>query len=152
MDCGGNNGVIGTPRPCWCYVVTMLSVDIMQVPLHYKLMSYQAVSAWEAFNSYIPMTLARPLRTGVPVTKHHTRLFIIYQLCICPLICLKISPCFRTSWYPTELIFPWQRTPQQESSMMNKTKMQKQRMIPVSLSAPLKICSALFQQTHWESL
>ncbi|XP_026015848.1 cilia- and flagella-associated protein 221 isoform X1 [Astatotilapia calliptera] len=38
----------------------------LQVPLHYKLMGYQAVSAWEAFNSYIPMTLARPLRTGAP--------------------------------------------------------------------------------------
>uniref|UniRef100_UPI003AAC5FD2 cilia- and flagella-associated protein 221 n=1 Tax=Centroberyx gerrardi TaxID=166262 RepID=UPI003AAC5FD2 len=38
----------------------------LQVPQHYKLMGYQPVSAWEAFNTYIPTTLARPLRTGAP--------------------------------------------------------------------------------------
>ncbi|XP_072225663.1 cilia- and flagella-associated protein 221 [Leuresthes tenuis] len=38
----------------------------LQVPRHYKLMGYHPVSAWEAFNSYIPTTLARPLRTGAP--------------------------------------------------------------------------------------
>ncbi|KAA8579571.1 hypothetical protein FQN60_006664 [Etheostoma spectabile] len=34
------------------------------VPQHYKLMGYRPVSVWEAFNSYTPATLARPLRTG----------------------------------------------------------------------------------------
>ncbi|XP_029302570.1 cilia- and flagella-associated protein 221 [Cottoperca gobio] len=38
----------------------------LQVPQHYKLMGYQPVSAWEAFNSYIPTSLARPLRSGAP--------------------------------------------------------------------------------------
>eukprot|EP00064_Thunnus_orientalis_P013408 superscaffoldBa00002176_g13447 len=38
----------------------------LQVPQHYKLMGYWPVSAWEAFNSYIPTTLAKPLRTGAP--------------------------------------------------------------------------------------
>ncbi|XP_042261354.1 cilia- and flagella-associated protein 221 [Thunnus maccoyii] len=38
----------------------------LQVPQHYKLMGYRPVSAWEAFNSYIPTTLAKPLRTGAP--------------------------------------------------------------------------------------
>ncbi|KAM4560585.1 cilia- and flagella-associated protein 221 [Odontesthes bonariensis] len=38
----------------------------LQVPQHYKLRGYQPVSAWEAFNSHIPTTLARPLRTGAP--------------------------------------------------------------------------------------
>ncbi|KAM3857076.1 cilia- and flagella-associated protein 221 [Diretmus argenteus] len=38
----------------------------LQVPQHYKLMGYQPVSAWEALNTYIPTTLARPLRTGAP--------------------------------------------------------------------------------------
>ncbi|XP_056157076.1 cilia- and flagella-associated protein 221 [Lampris incognitus] len=36
----------------------------LQVPQHYMLMGYQPVSAWEASDSYIPTTLARPLRTG----------------------------------------------------------------------------------------
>ncbi|KAF7666584.1 hypothetical protein LDENG_00098890 [Lucifuga dentata] len=36
----------------------------LQVPQRYKLMGYQPVLTWEAFNSYIPPTLARPLRTG----------------------------------------------------------------------------------------
>ncbi|XP_038573991.1 cilia- and flagella-associated protein 221 [Micropterus salmoides] len=38
----------------------------LEVPQHYKLMGYRPVSAWEAFNSYIPTTLARPLRTRAP--------------------------------------------------------------------------------------
>ncbi|XP_062301465.1 cilia- and flagella-associated protein 221 [Scomber scombrus] len=38
----------------------------LQVPQHYKLMGYQPVSAWEAFNFYKPSNLARPLRTGAP--------------------------------------------------------------------------------------
>ncbi|XP_035984294.1 cilia- and flagella-associated protein 221 [Fundulus heteroclitus] len=38
----------------------------LQVPQHYKLMGYQPVSAWEAFNSYVPTTPARPLRAGAP--------------------------------------------------------------------------------------
>ncbi|KAM7375161.1 hypothetical protein PAMA_014307 [Pampus argenteus] len=38
----------------------------LQVPQHYKLMGYQPVSALEAFNSYMPTTLAKPLRTGAP--------------------------------------------------------------------------------------
>lgn len=33
-------------------------------------MGYRPVSAWDAFNSYVPATLARPLRTGAPVTLH----------------------------------------------------------------------------------
>ncbi|KAM7365376.1 hypothetical protein PAMP_016309 [Pampus punctatissimus] len=36
----------------------------LQVPQHYKLMGYQPVSVLEAFNSYMPTTLAKPLRTG----------------------------------------------------------------------------------------
>ncbi|XP_063733661.1 cilia- and flagella-associated protein 221 isoform X2 [Eleginops maclovinus] len=51
-------------------VTTHIPFFKLQVPQHYKLMGYQPVSAWEAFNSYIPTTLARPLRTGaaeVPV-------------------------------------------------------------------------------------
>nr|XP_020447734.1 cilia- and flagella-associated protein 221-like [Monopterus albus] len=40
----------------------------VQVPQQYKLMGYRPVSTWDAFNSYIPTTLARPLRTGPPVT------------------------------------------------------------------------------------
>lgn len=56
----------------WYYVaiITMLSIGIvlaLQVPQHYKLMGYHPVSTWEAFNSYIPSTLARPLRNA-PVT------------------------------------------------------------------------------------
>ncbi|XP_038150678.1 cilia- and flagella-associated protein 221 [Cyprinodon tularosa] len=38
----------------------------LQVPQHYQLMAYWRVSAWEAFNSCIPTTLARPLRAGAP--------------------------------------------------------------------------------------
>ncbi|KAM3585207.1 uncharacterized protein V6R79_010217 [Siganus canaliculatus] len=38
----------------------------LQVPQHFKLMGYQPVSAWEAFDSHVPSTLARPLRTGAP--------------------------------------------------------------------------------------
>ncbi|MEQ2309778.1 hypothetical protein AMECASPLE_002045 [Ameca splendens] len=34
----------------------------LQVPQHYKLMGYRPASVWEAFNSYVPTTLARPLR------------------------------------------------------------------------------------------
>ncbi|TKS66233.1 Cilia- and flagella-associated protein 221 [Collichthys lucidus] len=40
--------------------------DAPPVPRHDKLMGYLPVSAWEAANSYIPPTLARPLRTGAP--------------------------------------------------------------------------------------
>ncbi|XP_049919028.1 cilia- and flagella-associated protein 221 isoform X2 [Epinephelus moara] len=47
-------------------VTTHIPFFKLQVPQHYKLMGYHPVSAWEAFNSYIPTTLARPLRTGAP--------------------------------------------------------------------------------------
>ncbi|XP_041834563.1 cilia- and flagella-associated protein 221 isoform X2 [Melanotaenia boesemani] len=47
-------------------VTTHIPFFKLQVPQHYKLMGYQPVSAWEAFNSYIPTTLARPLRNGAP--------------------------------------------------------------------------------------
>ncbi|KAG7502887.1 hypothetical protein JOB18_028203 [Solea senegalensis] len=36
----------------------------LQVPQRYKLMDYKPVSTWEAFTSYVPATLARPLRSG----------------------------------------------------------------------------------------
>lgn len=45
-------------------VTTHVPFFKLQVPQHYKLMGYQPVPAWEAFNSYIPNTLARPLRTA----------------------------------------------------------------------------------------
>lgn len=38
----------------------------LEIPLHYQLMGYQPVSTWEAFTSYIPTELARPLRTEKP--------------------------------------------------------------------------------------
>ncbi|XP_054479993.1 cilia- and flagella-associated protein 221 [Anoplopoma fimbria] len=47
-------------------VTTHIPFFKLQVPQHYKLMGYQSVSAWNAFNSYTPTTLARPLRTGAP--------------------------------------------------------------------------------------
>ncbi|XP_042369202.1 cilia- and flagella-associated protein 221 isoform X2 [Plectropomus leopardus] len=47
-------------------VTTHVPFFKLQVPQHYKLMGYQPVSAWEAFNSFIPPALARPLRTGAP--------------------------------------------------------------------------------------
>nr|XP_040032529.1 cilia- and flagella-associated protein 221 isoform X1 [Gasterosteus aculeatus aculeatus]XP_040032538.1 cilia- and flagella-associated protein 221 isoform X1 [Gasterosteus aculeatus aculeatus] len=47
-------------------VTTCVPFFKLQVPQHYKLMGYRPVSAWEAFNSYTPATLARPLRTGAP--------------------------------------------------------------------------------------
>ncbi|XP_070787047.1 cilia- and flagella-associated protein 221 [Enoplosus armatus] len=47
-------------------VTTCIPFFKLQVPQHYKLMGYRPVSAWEAFDSYIPTTLARPLRTGAP--------------------------------------------------------------------------------------
>ncbi|XP_026157413.1 cilia- and flagella-associated protein 221 isoform X2 [Mastacembelus armatus] len=47
-------------------VTTHIPFFKLQVPQHYKLMGYHPVSTWEAFNSYIPTTLARPLRTGTP--------------------------------------------------------------------------------------
>ncbi|XP_070711423.1 cilia- and flagella-associated protein 221 [Pempheris klunzingeri] len=49
-------------------VTTRVPFFKLQVPQHYKLMGYQPMSAWEGFNSYIPTTLARPLRTGDPVS------------------------------------------------------------------------------------
>uniref|UniRef100_A0A3P8T2G8 Cilia and flagella associated protein 221 n=1 Tax=Amphiprion percula TaxID=161767 RepID=A0A3P8T2G8_AMPPE len=45
-------------------VTTHVPFFKLQVPQHYKLMGYKLVSTWEAFNSYIPNTLARPLRTA----------------------------------------------------------------------------------------
>ncbi|KAM9334117.1 cilia- and flagella-associated protein 221 [Symphorus nematophorus] len=45
-------------------VTTHIPFFKLQVPQHDKLMGYLPVSAWEAFCSYIPTTLARPLRTG----------------------------------------------------------------------------------------
>ncbi|XP_056286795.1 cilia- and flagella-associated protein 221 isoform X2 [Pseudoliparis swirei] len=47
-------------------VTTRIPFFELQVPQHYKLMGYRPVSAWDAFNSYVPATLARPLRTGAP--------------------------------------------------------------------------------------
>ncbi|XP_061666621.1 cilia- and flagella-associated protein 221 isoform X4 [Syngnathoides biaculeatus] len=47
-------------------VTTHVPTFKLQVPQYYKLMGYQPVSAWEAFNAFIPTTLARPLRTGDP--------------------------------------------------------------------------------------
>ncbi|XP_023251162.1 cilia- and flagella-associated protein 221 [Seriola lalandi dorsalis] len=47
-------------------VTTHIPFFKLKVPQHYKLMGYEPVSTWEAFNSYIPTTLARPLRTGAP--------------------------------------------------------------------------------------
>uniref|UniRef100_A0A087YD30 Cilia and flagella associated protein 221 n=1 Tax=Poecilia formosa TaxID=48698 RepID=A0A087YD30_POEFO len=43
----------------------------LQVPQHYKLMGYQPPSAWDAFSSYYPTTLARPLRAAAPATTTH---------------------------------------------------------------------------------
>ncbi|XP_077472063.1 cilia- and flagella-associated protein 221-like [Stigmatopora argus] len=45
-------------------VTTHVPTFKLQVPQYYKLMGYQPVSAWDAFNAFIPSTLARPLRTG----------------------------------------------------------------------------------------
>ncbi|KAK5891143.1 hypothetical protein CgunFtcFv8_018427 [Champsocephalus gunnari] len=45
-------------------VTTHVPFFKLQVPQRYKLMGYRPVSAWEAFNSYIPTSLARPLRTA----------------------------------------------------------------------------------------
>ncbi|XP_047195157.1 cilia- and flagella-associated protein 221 [Hippoglossus stenolepis] len=45
-------------------VTTRIPFFKLQVPQHYKLMGYRPVSSWEAFNSYTPPTLARPLRTA----------------------------------------------------------------------------------------
>ncbi|XP_077368569.1 cilia- and flagella-associated protein 221 isoform X2 [Festucalex cinctus] len=47
-------------------VTTHVPTFKLQVPQYYKLMGYQPVSAWEAFNAFVPTTLARPLRTGDP--------------------------------------------------------------------------------------
>ncbi|XP_070814018.1 cilia- and flagella-associated protein 221 [Chaetodon trifascialis] len=47
-------------------VTTRIPFFKLQVPQHYKLMGYRPVSTWEAFSSYIPTSLARPLRTGAP--------------------------------------------------------------------------------------
>ncbi|XP_061653739.1 cilia- and flagella-associated protein 221 isoform X2 [Phyllopteryx taeniolatus] len=47
-------------------VTTHVPTFKLQVPQYYKLMGYHPVSAWEAFNAFIPTTLARPLRTGDP--------------------------------------------------------------------------------------
>ncbi|KAK2856878.1 hypothetical protein Q5P01_005613 [Channa striata] len=47
-------------------VTTHIPFFKLQVPQHYKLMDYKPLSAWEAFKSYIPTTLARPLRTRAP--------------------------------------------------------------------------------------
>ncbi|XP_010767850.1 cilia- and flagella-associated protein 221-like [Notothenia coriiceps] len=45
-------------------VTTHVPFFKLQVPQHYKLMGYRPVSVWEAFNSYIPTSLSRPLRTA----------------------------------------------------------------------------------------
>ncbi|XP_068165730.1 cilia- and flagella-associated protein 221 [Antennarius striatus] len=47
-------------------VTTDVPLFKLQVPQQYKLKGYKPVSTWEAFSSYIPTTLARPLRTGSP--------------------------------------------------------------------------------------
>ncbi|XP_061915386.1 cilia- and flagella-associated protein 221 [Entelurus aequoreus] len=47
-------------------VTTHVPTFKLQVPQYYKTMEYQPVSAWEAFNSFIPTTLARPLRNPDP--------------------------------------------------------------------------------------
>uniref|UniRef100_UPI0037E83F04 cilia- and flagella-associated protein 221 n=1 Tax=Semicossyphus pulcher TaxID=241346 RepID=UPI0037E83F04 len=47
-------------------VTTCIPFFSLQAPQHYKLMDYRPLSAWEAFNSYSPTTLARPLRTAAP--------------------------------------------------------------------------------------
>ncbi|CAL8290250.1 unnamed protein product [Lota lota] len=36
----------------------------LQVPQHFKVMGYSPPLAWEAFNSYVPRSLTRPLRSG----------------------------------------------------------------------------------------
>ncbi|XP_059904858.1 cilia- and flagella-associated protein 221 isoform X2 [Gadus macrocephalus] len=36
----------------------------LQVPHHFKVMGYSPPLSWEAFNSYVPPTLTRPLRSG----------------------------------------------------------------------------------------
>ncbi|KAM6893485.1 LOW QUALITY PROTEIN: cilia- and flagella-associated protein 221-like [Xenentodon cancila] len=54
-------------------VTTHIPFFKLQVPQHYKLMGYQPVSAWDAFNSSIPASLARPLRFEAPVTKLHQK-------------------------------------------------------------------------------
>ncbi|XP_069377369.1 cilia- and flagella-associated protein 221 isoform X2 [Paralichthys olivaceus] len=50
-------------------VTTHIPFFKLQVPQHYKLKGYRPVSTWEAFNSYTPSTLARPLRSGAPPEK-----------------------------------------------------------------------------------
>uniref|UniRef100_A0A3P9I772 Uncharacterized protein n=1 Tax=Oryzias latipes TaxID=8090 RepID=A0A3P9I772_ORYLA len=46
----------------------------VQVPQHYKLMGYRPVSLWDAFHSYVPTTLARPLRSGSPTEAQNSEL------------------------------------------------------------------------------
>lgn len=44
-------------------VTTCVPFFKLKVPQHYKLMGYQPVSTWDAYTSYIPATLSRPLRS-----------------------------------------------------------------------------------------
>ncbi|KAM9828104.1 cilia- and flagella-associated protein 221 [Syngnathus typhle] len=45
-------------------VTTHVPTFKLQVPQYYKLIGYQPVSAWEAFNAFIPISSMPPLRTG----------------------------------------------------------------------------------------
>ncbi|XP_024858107.1 cilia- and flagella-associated protein 221 isoform X2 [Kryptolebias marmoratus] len=47
-------------------VTTRIPFFKLQVPQRWKLMDYQPVPTWEAFNDYVPTALARPLRSGAP--------------------------------------------------------------------------------------
>ncbi|XP_075871878.1 cilia- and flagella-associated protein 221 isoform X2 [Nelusetta ayraudi] len=48
-------------EPVKVAVTTKVPILKLQVPQRYNLMGYQPVLVWDAFNSYIPPTLARPL-------------------------------------------------------------------------------------------
>ncbi|XP_029025636.2 cilia- and flagella-associated protein 221 [Betta splendens] len=60
-----HHGLATVPMdPINLIVTTKIPLFKLHVPQHYKLMGYQPVSTWEAFNSYIPSSLARPLQSG----------------------------------------------------------------------------------------
>ncbi|XP_074520918.1 cilia- and flagella-associated protein 221-like [Halichoeres trimaculatus] len=50
--------------PSAAAVTTSVPLFNLQVPQRSKLVGYEAVSAWEAFDSYIPSTFQRQLRSG----------------------------------------------------------------------------------------
>lgn len=123
-------------NPSETIFLTFFGILSPQVPQRYQLMGYRPVSVWQAFSSYSPPTLARPLRTGAPVKMQHmssnvcSSTFLPYAL--------SLPPFFRMSCCPvmTETDLEQEWPPEHRRTRRRIPPLNTRRVTRTSTSAP----------------